>query len=180
MKTDGAASLITIAYVPMELPNAWTTGPAMVSKILFRAKFNENIFPFQSKQSLLLLIINYISRTKEASNSNRWVLIVIGYKEVRCESVKNVLESNSTEDEYSTHIDMMLNPDKINQYKMDVKKTEHDIRWIQLNFSFTGGIMVIFRVGGDAWKEPFCRPGTRSAPLSHNNCIRKKFTSCFY
>ena len=57
------------------------------------------------------------------------MLIVIGYKEVRCESVKNVLESNSTEDEYSTHIDMMLNPDKINQYKMDVKKTEHDIRF---------------------------------------------------
>ena len=47
----------------------------------------------------------------------------------------NVLGSNSSKDEYSTHIDMMLNPEKVHKYKLDVEKTEHDLRWMLLNMS---------------------------------------------
>ena len=32
------------------------------------------------------------------------------------------------ESESSSYIDMMLNPEKLNQYKMDVRKLEEDIR----------------------------------------------------
>ena len=32
------------------------------------------------------------------------------------------------ESESSSYIDMMLNPEKLNQYKMDVQKLEEDIR----------------------------------------------------
>ena len=36
--------------------------------------------------------------------------------------------SDSNKVEHSTHMDMMLNPDKVTQYKLDVMRTENDIR----------------------------------------------------
>ena len=36
--------------------------------------------------------------------------------------------TNPTEVEHSTYIDMLLNPDKLPQYQMDVSKAKTDIR----------------------------------------------------
>ena len=44
------------------------------------------------------------------------------------ESVKQAQTLDSTEIEHQTYIDMMLNPEKLNQYRIDVDKAEKDIR----------------------------------------------------
>ena len=43
-------------------------------------------------------------------------------------SVIGLNPTTPTEAEHSTYIDMLLNPDKLSQYQMDVSKAKTDIR----------------------------------------------------